>query len=100
MKIKLLAISLLASLTLVACNEEKTVEDTSVSDEETSVTVNETQDIKKMVYDFSNRIVTDKSAVIMQDQMIVQANGKDTVYDLTNEDFFVSIAPYINQTHP
>ena len=99
MKLKFLAITILASVSLVACNEADKTE------VETSAPVNETQkseevNIKELVYNLSNRIVTDKSAVIMQDQLIVQDSTGDSVYDLTNEDFFVSIAPYIEQTHP
>ena len=99
MKIKFLAMALLASVSLVACNEadKKEVETTAPVTETQN---NEKANIKELVYNLSNRIVTDKSAVIMQDQLIVQDSAGDTVYDLTNEDFFVSIAPYIEQTHP
>ena len=28
------------------------------------------------------------------------SNGKKLLYDLPKNEFFVSIAPYVNQTHP
>jgi ABC-type oligopeptide transport system substrate-binding subunit len=100
MKFKLFAIALLASVSLVACNEADTTNEGSTPKEKSVSSENESVNIKEMVYNFSNRIVTDKSAVILQDQLIVEDGGKDTVYDLSNEDFFVSISPYIDQTHP
>lgn len=92
MKLKLLVVTFLASITLVACNG-------SASEEGT--TSQENPNIKEMVYNFSMRLVKDQSAVITPSQLIVEdSNGKDTVYDISDEDFLVSIAPYINKTHP
>lgn len=94
MKLKLLAIAFLASAALVACSQGET-------EEGSSPTENNTVNIKEMVYDLSNRNITDKSAVILPNTLIVEdSNGDETVYDISKEDFFVSIAPYINQTHP
>jgi hypothetical protein len=100
MKFKFWAIALLASVSLVACNEADTTNESTTPKEKNVSSEKESVDIKEMVYNFSNRIETDKSAVILPDKLIVEDGGKDTVYDLTNEDFFVSIAPYIEQTHP
>lgn len=92
MKLKMMMITFLASITLVAC---------SGSTSEEGTTSKENPDIKEMVYNFSMRNVTDQSAVITPNQLIVEeSSGKETTYDISKEDFLVSIAPYFNQTHP
>ncbi len=62
----------------------------------------EAQDIKKMVQDYSvEGNSDDMSASITSDELIVtDSNNKETTYDLPEDEFFVSIAPFINTTHP
>lgn len=94
MKIKILMVSLLAALFLVACNSENV-------QEESSATINKIDNIKGVVQDYSTRNLVAKSASISSEQLIVtENNGKEVIYELPEDEFFVSIAPFINQTHP
>ncbi|CAM3888423.1 CueP family metal-binding protein [Lederbergia lenta] len=88
MKKGLLAVSgLLLIFMLVACNNS---------------TLNETgkQDIKEMVNDYSVGSFDDVTASITSHELIVTDKGNETSFDLPKEDFFVSIAPFIEKTHP
>ncbi len=59
------------------------------------------QSIKKMVHEYSTDILTAKSASITSKQLIVTENDeKSSTYDLPDNEFFLSIAPYVDQTHP
>jgi hypothetical protein len=61
----------------------------------------EGQNIKQLVHDFSVGINKAKSASITSRQLIVtHSDESQVIYDLLEEDFFVSIAPYVEQTHP
>jgi hypothetical protein len=97
MKLKMFAIfavTLLAAIFLVACGGQGT-------NEESSLKENETQDIKELVSDYSVGNIENQSASITSQQLIVTESKKSKqVYDLPENDFFVSIAPYINKTHP
>lgn len=100
-KLKFFTTTLLVAVALVGCSEAtKDINTEKSSSTNTSSSENETVNIKELVYDFSMKNITNQSAVIFPNQLIVEAGGKDIVYDLSEEDFFVSIAPYINQTHP
>lgn len=88
MKKTLLAvIGLILILVVVACGENTT-------------NISEAQDIKEMVQDFSLGNFENVSASITSEKLIVTDNNKETTYDLPPDEFFVSIAPYINTTHP
>lgn len=88
---KFLLISLLVAIGLTGCTN---------NDGSTETTNNE-KDIKVLVQDYSTRQLKDKSASINGKELVVtKSDDSKIVYDLTNEDFFVSIAPYIDQTHP
>ncbi|ATP42113.1 hypothetical protein CSE16_20020 [Solibacillus sp. R5-41] len=112
MKIKLLSVALLAVGILAACGEEKGTEggqspapvEPSTSQPETkepTTTQGQTEDIKALVASYSSNKITDEQASITSTQLIVtDKDGNETTYDLPEEEFFVSIAPYINQTHP
>lgn len=59
------------------------------------------EEIKQMVYDFSTDKLSAEGASITSHQLIVTSEDKSkTTYDLPQEEFFVSIAPYVNETHP
>nr|WP_078554475.1 hypothetical protein [Bacillus alkalicellulosilyticus] len=61
---------------------------------------NQGKDIKELVNAFSAGHITDREASIQPNELIVTHNTQQQVYDLSEEDFFVSIAPFINETHP
>lgn len=62
---------------------------------------NKVENIKALVSDYSLGKIKNESASITSQQLIVKKkDGKELAYDLSKEDFFVSIAPYVNQTHP
>lgn len=94
MKLKLFAVTIVSSLLLVACSGE--------NKEEATLTVGyETQNIKELVNDYTTDQLTAKNASINSQQLIVtESDGSETVYDLPEDEFFVSIAPYVNETHP
>lgn len=61
----------------------------------------ETIDIKKVVNDYTVGNVKAESASITSSELLVKdENQKEVTYDLSDDDFFVSIAPFINETHP
>src|SRR5699024_12678137 len=83
MRTKLIAIILLMSILLAACSGK------SVSEELDS------KDVKELVQNYSVGKITDQSASITSTQLIVtDSNDKELVYDLPEEEFFVSIAPF------
>ena len=91
MKLKSFIVIILASLVLVACgaNEDKAFEE------------NEGKNIKELVNDYSLRSIKDQSASITSHELIAtDRNGNKATYDLPEDEFFVSVAPYLNETHP
>lgn len=89
MKKTLLAvIGLVVILTTAACAD-------STSDEK------EVQGMKEMVHDYSvGNFDDDVSASITSHELIVtDSENNETSYELPEEDFFVSIAPFIEETH-
>lgn len=94
MKLKLITSLLLASSLLAACSGNS-------QDEGAPVKENKSADVKEMVNDFSARKLTAENASITSQQLIVtDKSGKETIYELPKDEFFVSIAPYNNETHP
>lgn len=88
MKKSLLAtLVLLLSLMLVACNS---------SNESNG---KEEQDIKEKVHEYSVGTFEDVTASITSHELIVTDNGKETSFDLPEDEFFVSIAPFVGTTH-
>ncbi|MEG0473955.1 MAG: CueP family metal-binding protein [Solibacillus sp.] len=112
MKFKLLSVALLSVGILAACGDEKGANgeqtpapvEPSTSQPETkepTTTQGQTDDIKALVESYSSNKTTDEQASITSTQLIVtDKEGNETTYELPEEEFFVSIAPYINQTHP
>lgn len=94
MKAKFIAIILLVVVTLVGCSGEN-------KNEEAPSANNEVQDIKNLVNDYSvgNKNAL-KASITSTQLMITNADQSTEVHELPEEDFFVSIAPYINETHP
>ena len=88
-----LAVTLLVSVGLVACGEK--------DDESSSPQVMETKNIKELVADYSVGNIKDQSASITSQQLIVtDGDKKQVAYNLPEDEFFVSIAPYEDNTHP
>jgi hypothetical protein len=70
------------------------------SNEEASLKENK-EHIKELVSDYSLGKIKNESASITSQHLIVKkSDGKEVTYDLPEEEFFVSIAPYMNETHP
>lgn len=60
-----------------------------------------TSNIKQLVQDLSTGKASAQSASITSDQLTVtESDNQKVTYDLPKNEFFLSIAPYINQTHP
>ncbi len=88
MKLKVLfGIGLVLILLLVGCND----------DNNTSM---EVEDIRELVHDYSVGNITNQVASISSHELMVREGDDQFVYDISEEDFFVSIAPYVNETHP
>ena len=95
MKLKIFAITILAAAVLTACGSK---DDTN---KENSSQESEIQNVKELVNEYSTGDLKAESASITSQQLIVSdSNGKKLLYDLPKNEFFVSIAPYVNQTHP
>ncbi|MGG4554776.1 CueP family metal-binding protein [Paenibacillus humicus] len=58
-------------------------------------------DIKQLVSDYSSGNIEEQSASINSMQLIVtNQDNSQLTYTLPEDEFFVSIAPYVEQTHP
>lgn len=90
MKMKLSIFMLSLSVLLVAC-----------SDDTNHVEEGYTDDIKGLVHEYSIGDIKNETASITSEELIItNSNESETVYSLPEDEFFVSIAPYINETHP
>lgn len=60
-----------------------------------------TEDIKKLVNDYTLGNVQAQNASVTSEQLIVrESDNNEKVYEMPEDEFFVSIAPFIEQTHP
>ena len=99
MKRKAFAAILLSTLVISACSSNQ--EPTPSADQNSVTQENKVQNIKELVHDFSVGNIPDQSASITSNQLIVRNSDKsELTYDLPEDEFFVSIAPYVDQTHP
>ncbi|MDM8099911.1 MULTISPECIES: CueP family metal-binding protein [Oceanobacillus] len=91
-KIILVLFGLLVLLT--ACSSEE--------DNQEGNALDETVDIKELVHHYSTEEIVDENASITSEQLIVtnDEGEEEAVYDLPEDEFFVSIAPFEQQTHP
>lgn len=62
--------------------------------------MNEPQDIKQLVNDYSLKKLTADNVSITSQHLIVTEGAAKKMYSLPEDEFFVSIAPYVEQTHP
>ncbi|WP_223066137.1 CueP family metal-binding protein [Paenibacillus caui] len=59
------------------------------------------QDIKQLVEDYSAGSIKTQSASITSHELIVtDGDSNSQTYDLPQNEFFVSIAPYVEKSHP
>lgn len=87
-------LTLLVSIFLAACSGGNANEDASSKK-------GETENIKELVHDYSVGNIKDQTASITSKQLIVtESDDNQLIYDLPEDEFFVSIAPYVNETHP
>ncbi len=94
MKFKTIAFTLLAAVMLAACSGKST-------DEGSSLKENAPNYIKGLVHEYSTgKIKTQSASITSQQLLVTDSNGKESANDLPKEEFFVSIAPYVEQTHP
>lgn len=84
-----LVLAVLAGFWFVTNNENEVVQE------------EDSQKIKDLVHDYSVGNIKAKNVSITSHELIVtESDGNERIYDLPKEDFFVSIAPYIEETHP
>lgn len=58
-------------------------------------------EIKQLIAEYSAGVFLNHSASITSTELVVtDGNEKKFTYDLPDEEFFVSIAPFVNSTHP
>src|SRR5690625_2803056 len=94
MRLKIIVLALLLITLLAACNGKDTEDNNSSKD-------NVPKDIKELVHDYSVGSIENQTASITSKQLIVTDSNKDELtYGLPEDEFFVSIAPFINETHP
>lgn len=94
MRKQLFLISVAALIGLSGCASQQSSSNQQVKE-------SELVNIKQLVSDYSNDIIKDQSASITSTQLIVtNSDNSQLTYVLPQEEFFVSIAPYIEQTHP
>src|SRR5699024_3649320 len=90
MKIRTIIVLALTMLVLTACGGEDT------GQSEGGVSAN---DIKDLVNDNTVDNLEPDSASITSHELVVEEDNEELVYELPEEEFFVSIAPFINETH-
>jgi len=94
MRLKIIVLALLLIILLAACNGKNTEDNNSLKD-------NESKDIKELVHDYGAGSIENQTASITSKQLIVTDSNEDELaYGLPEDEFFVSIAPFINETHP
>lgn len=91
MKIRLVLAASLISIALAGCGQADSKDDAALI----------TDNIKTLVNDYSAGNIKGGSASITSEQLMVkETDGEELAYDLPKDEFFVSIAPYANETHP
>lgn len=96
MKLKLVAAIGVSALLLFGCNTEG---DRAETNDEL---LQEEVDIKQLVHEYSIGIAGEgEHASIRSYELIVtHSDNTETIYQLPEEEFFVSIAPFVYETHP
>lgn len=79
-------VGLLLIFMVVGCNE--------------NITSKEPQNIKKLVENYSAENVNNVSSASITSTEFIVTDNNETTYDLPEDEFFVSIAPFTTTTHP
>lgn len=94
MKAKIFLPILFLSAALVGCGQ-------AGSDDEAVLKEKKVDNIRELVSDYSsNKTTKDTASITSQELIVKKSDGSESTYDVSKEDFFVSIAPYVNETHP
>nr|WP_153738167.1 CueP family metal-binding protein [Aquibacillus halophilus] len=73
----------------------------TVNVEKDGPTTVDSRNIKQLVSDYSLGSIENQSASITSQELIVtDTDDSESIYDLPEDEFFVSIAPYVDKTHP
>src|SRR5699024_12831260 len=93
MKLKITVIILVAFTLLAACNDQ--------NDPKELNTNASTQNVKELVNEYSLGNFTDEETASITSTQLIVTDRKDNeaIYELPEDEFFVSIAPFINETH-
>ncbi|WP_163971664.1 CueP family metal-binding protein [Oceanobacillus halotolerans] len=90
--ILIVGIIIVAAVTIFVINDN---DNTPVQNQE------EAQNIKELVKDYSLGERQAESASITSEELIVtESDDTEEAYPLPEDEFFVSIAPFVNETHP
>ena len=91
MKFKVLGVFMLLTILLIGCSSNNSEE-----------SKNETGDIKELVNNYSAGAVEgeDTASITATELIVTDKDNKESVYELPEDEFFVSIAPFIDETHP
>lgn len=106
MKWKSIVLSVFVIVFLAACGDEnetvsQEIDNKGVVPPTETISKSQTEDVKGLVAEYSANKATDEKASITSTQLIVtDANNNKVTYELPEDEFFVSIAPYITETHP
>ncbi|MFD2656521.1 CueP family metal-binding protein [Gracilibacillus thailandensis] len=91
MKVRSILSFLLIILLFVGCS----------NDEEQPADTLSTEELKDLVHQYSiDEKDAESASITSTDLIIAEKNGNETSYSLPDNEFFVSIAPFINETHP
>ncbi|MEK3763914.1 MULTISPECIES: CueP family metal-binding protein [unclassified Solibacillus] len=103
---KSMVLSVFVIMFLAACGNEKetdsqAIDNKGVEPETETISKGESEDVKGLVAEYSANKTTDEKASITSTQLIItDTNENKITYDLPEDEFFISIAPYVNETHP
>jgi|SRR5690625_525471 len=90
MRIKFAIVACLMIFSLIACQSE----------EHQRGEIDDGTDIKALVEAYNNGDIRSKSASVTARELIItKEDGSEMSYDLPDDEFFVSIAPYRDETH-
>lgn len=92
---KQLLLMLLASVFLIAsCSNSSEINEGTASNLEND-------EVKQLIEAYSGNQTSKQSASVTGTELIItEENGEETTYNLPKDDFFVSIAPFKDLTHP
>ncbi|MDL4840596.1 CueP family metal-binding protein [Aquibacillus rhizosphaerae] len=94
MKRKLFVITGLVAVALVAYLF-------AVNGKTNTQTETKTEDIKQLVHDYSvGKKENENASITSQELVVTDKDANESTYSLPEDEFFVSIAPYVENTHP